>query len=162
MRLQLENGFEGEVTSVSAITAALQSLDTHSNTFAVLSNGDERFIQTARENDGFIVERRDGNFRAHFCAARPGGVGKLKKQSFLMPRADLGQDRFSLEEVTDLFAGYWSGTSPATMVDWRKMEMADPGSTRTMAAAMARVVIWTIAILAFLGLLARLIWRLFS
>lgn len=162
MRLQLENGFEGEVASVAALKSALQSLDTSSNTFAILSDGDDRFIQTAREKDGFIVERRDGSFRAHFCAARPGSGRRLEKQSFLMPRADLGQDRFTLEEVSDLFGSYWRGKSSRVEVDWTPMEMPDPAATSTKLASWMRMTLWAAAIVLFLGLLARTIWGQFA
>ena len=162
MRLQLENGFEGEVTGAAALEAALRSLNTSSNTFAILSNGDERFLQTAREEDGFIVEKRDGSFRTHFCAARPGSVRKLEKQSFLLPRADLGQDRFTLDEVTDLFVSYWRGTPAKVEVDWSPMEMPDPAATSTRLASWTRMALWAGAIVLFLGLLARTIWGQFA
>lgn len=162
MRLQLENGFEGEVTGIAALTSALRSLDTNSNTFAILSDGTDRFIQTAREGNGFIVERRDGDYLAHFCAARPGSPPRLEKQSFLMPRADLGQDRFTLDEVTDLFVSYWKATQPVTAVDWTPMEMPNPAATSTKLAGLTRVVVWTVAILIFLGLMSRMIWSQFA
>lgn len=162
MRLQLENGFEGEVTSAAALAAALSSLDTSSNTFAILSDGDDRFIQTARQDDGFIVEKRDGNFRAHFCASRPGTYRPLEKQSFFLPRADLGQDRFALDEVSDLFVSYWQGTSSKAEVDWTPMDMPDPAATSTKLASWMRMALWAVAIVLFLALLGRMIWSQFA
>ena len=162
MRQRLENGFEGEVTSLSALKSALQSLDTSSNTYAILLNGDERFIQTAAQEDGFIVERRDGNYRAHFYAARPGSRRAIERQSFLIPRADLGQDRFTRSEVVDMFSAYLKGAEPSRAIEWVPMAMPDPNATSTKIASRARAAAWILMVAIFVGLLIWSNWSRFE
>ena len=159
MRLTLENGSEKEINDPAPLRNELQSLNNTDNTFAILASGDQNYIQAAAQEDGFIVERQDGNYAAHFYAARPGLHQPLQDQSWLIPRADLGQDRFSLAEVIDIFSAYLSGTAPGFAVEWVPMELSDPGSLKTKVSVWSRRLVWMTAFVVFAGALIWLKWK---
>jgi hypothetical protein len=159
MKLKLERGFEGETRDPAAVRTALQTLNSNDNTFAILSSDDETYIQTGAQEDGFIIERRDGSYNSHFYAARPGLHQPLKDRSWLLAAADVGQDRFTLDEVIDIFSAYLSGVAPHTSVQWVRMNMPDPQAFKTKVSSWARVAVWAILFAAFAGVVLWLSWK---
>ena len=155
MKLELERGFTGETNDPDAVRTALQTLSATDNTFAILSSGDETYIQTGVQDDGFIVEKRDGSSTDHFYAARPGLHQPLKDESLLLPTADRGQDRFTLAEVQDIFVAYMSGNAPSTSVQWVRMKMYDADPVRTKV----RWAFWIIVIVGVSALSFWLKWK---
>jgi hypothetical protein len=149
MQLETEADGRAPISGLSELRDRLARLDPGMNSFAILSRAEEAYLQTSAENDGFIIERRDGDFTRHFYAARRGARRPLKNQSWLIPKADRGQDRFSREEMLELFSSYWGGDNLLGSVAWVGMEMADPDAMGTKVLRGLRVVFWTVVALTF-------------
>lgn len=80
--------------------------------FAVLASAPEIYLQTAWQDGGFIIEKRDGDEARHFRAARSGRPVEPKDRSRLA---------FTFEEVLAVFIAYASGTPAPPSVAWEAM-----------------------------------------
>ena len=82
--------------------------------FAVLASAPEIYLQTAWQDGGFIIERRDGGEARHFRAARSERPVEPKDRSRLT---------FTFEEVLAVFIAYASGTPMPASVAWEPMRL---------------------------------------
>lgn len=82
--------------------------------FVVLEAGPETYIQTASRDGGYIVEKRDGNSRAHFRAARPQRTPASAKHSKYI---------FDFEEVLVMFMAYASAAPMPNFVMWEPLDL---------------------------------------
>jgi hypothetical protein len=82
--------------------------------FVVLESHPETYIQTASLNGGYIVEKRDGDSRAHFRAARRNGIPAA---------AEGGKYIFEFEEVRDIFMAYATAAPMPNLVIWERLDL---------------------------------------
>jgi hypothetical protein len=82
--------------------------------FIVLEAGPEAYIQTASRDGGYIIEKRAGNRREHFRAARPQWAPTLAKQS---------KYTFDFEEVRVVFMAYASAAPMPDFVTWESLDL---------------------------------------
>lgn len=82
--------------------------------FVVLEAGLETYIQTASHDGGYIVEKRDGNGRSHFRAARRSGAS---------PSSEGSKYIFDFEEVRDIFMAYASVAPVPDRFIWERLEL---------------------------------------
>jgi hypothetical protein len=109
--MKLINDFgSGWIASPSDIKTAIDALDPDTNSFTVLEQTDQVYLQTAYEDGGLVVERRDGSADRHFRAWHMGG-----------------SDRFEKAEVLRLFDAYYRKDAPPLTVEWRPYRL--DGST---------------------------------
>jgi hypothetical protein len=76
----------------------------------VLATGPETYMQTLLQDDGFVIEKREGDHLHHFKAVRQYGHFK-------------GRDKFSFEETLAALIGYGSGSAVLDVVGWEPMEL---------------------------------------
>ena len=158
--MELETDADGRspITDVNELKSRLARLDAAENSFAILFRDEETYLQTAANADGFIVERRDGDFARHYYATRPDSHQTLRSQAWIVPKADRGQDRFSQDEMISMFCAYFSG-SMFHNVAWARMDMADPNALGTKVLQGLRVTFWVVVALMFVGLWVWLKWQ---
>lgn len=103
--MKLTNQFgSGWITSAQDVDQAIDALDQDNNPFTVLSRADEDYIQTAHDDGGWTVERRQGGANQHFSAWHVGGGSSFTK-----------------DEVRRLFEAYRTrGPDPMT-VEWKPL-----------------------------------------
>ena len=82
--------------------------------FVVLESGPETYIQTASLDGGYVIEKRDGDSRTHFRAARRNGVPAV---------AEHGRYIFDFEEVRDVFLAYASAAPVPNLVIWERLDL---------------------------------------
>lgn len=99
----------GDVTS-GVIHEALLGIDWDG--FVVLASAREVYLQTVREDGGFIIEMRDGGAARHCRATRSEQPVEIKDQ----PR-----QMFTFEEVYAVFIAYASGAPVPAWVAWEPM-----------------------------------------
>jgi hypothetical protein len=159
MDLETEADGRSKVSSLDELRSRLARLDPANNSFVILEKDKDTYIQAAAEEDGFIIERQDGSFARHFYAARPGLQQALQKGSWLIPQADRGQDRFSLEEMVDMFSAYFSGSIMPSNIAWIPMQMSDPRAFSTKLSRWSRIAIWVIGFAVIAGVTLWLKWK---
>jgi hypothetical protein len=152
MELETEADGRMQITTVEELRRRLSALDTETNTFAILSKDQQTYVQAAAAEDGFIVEKRDGDSTRHFYAARPGLHQRLRPEPWLIPKGDRGQDRFTRDEMTAVLSSYFSGDPMPVGATWVRMEMADPNALGTKVIKALRITFWAILVLLFVGL----------
>src|SRR5438874_1444025 len=131
MELETEADGRSSLTGLEDLRNRLVRLDPSENSFAILFKDEETYLQTGAEENGFIIEKQDGDFTRHFYAARLGLHQPLKSESWLIPQADRGQDRFSREEMIEMFSAYFGGNPFPAQVTWVPMELPDPQALTT-------------------------------
>jgi len=102
--LELEDGTRHRDPDAATIASALRTLDGENNSFAILSEADEVYVQTAGGRDtGFVLEYREGSADAHYRAVR---------------------NDLNVGEVVRAFIQYTAG-DPSWRVpfDWKRLEM---------------------------------------
>lgn len=99
----------GPVTS-AAIHDAL--LDVGANGFVVLEAGVEAYIQTAFQEGGYVLEKREGNNQYHFRA--------IRQHTAPVASGDLSTI-FAFEEVCTAFMAYASKTPMPPFLKWERM-----------------------------------------
>lgn len=82
--------------------------------FVVLEAGPETYIQTAYRDGGYIVEKRGGNSRSHFRAARPQRAPTVAKHSKYI---------FDFEEVRVMFMTYASAAPMPNFFVWEPLDL---------------------------------------
>ena len=105
MRLTNQLG-EGFAASEGDVAAAIDALDADSNPFTVLGIDEERYIQTAFESGGLVVEKRGGGAASHVIARRLGGDG-----------------HFSRDEVKRLFLAYFRRAPFDPIISWQPLAL---------------------------------------
>jgi hypothetical protein len=146
MRLETERPGTRDISTPAEIEAALAALDPATDSFAILSADKERYLQTAMDLEGFIVER---------CEDHAAPMKALR--TALHPT--LEQDRFNREEVAAIFTAYLAGADMPPSMHWAPMPMARPISPARAGAARI-VMLGTGALLILVALaIPLLLWR---
>jgi hypothetical protein len=159
VELETEGDGRSTLTSVEELRSRLARLSPSENSFAILFKGEETYLQTGAQDDGFIIEKRDGDFTRHFYAARPGLHQPLQNESWLIPQANRGQDRFSREEMVEIFSAYFSAGAMPAQVTWVPMDMPDPQAATTKLSSWMRIGVWFAVLAAFAALVLWLKWK---
>jgi hypothetical protein len=152
MELETEADGRKQITDPHELEELLRRLDPDGNSFAILLRDEETYLQTSAQSDGFIIEKREGDFTRHYFAARSGARRPLRTGSVILPKADQGQDRFSREEMVQMFAAYLKGYAAPQLLTWVRMEMEDPDAVGTKVMRGLRILFWTIVLVAICGL----------
>lgn len=105
MQLEMANGESIVINNEMMINAALDTLDIDQNPFAILSTSEDFYIQTAFSDNGFIIEKKEGNMDNYFRA-----VPIAEKPSSL--------ESFTLDDVKNTFSCYWSGHNNQQRLIW--------------------------------------------
>lgn len=100
-----ESGQKGSKATADAVRAAIEAIRYDPNGFLVLERDEQRFMQTAAKDGGFILERREGSETTHFIATRLGGAG----------------DRFSADEIEETLLGYLQGGIETPGILWEPL-----------------------------------------
>lgn len=79
----------------------------------IISTAAETYLQTLLQNDGFVIERRDGDRMHHFKATH-------RSES-----ANLQDLFFSFEETLPVMIAYGSGSVLPETIGWEPLEFAD-------------------------------------
>jgi len=80
--------------------------------FVIISTAAETYLQTLLQNDGFVIERRDGDRMHHFKAVRRSGDIKVR-------------DLFSFEETLAAMIAYGSGSVLPATIGWEPLELPE-------------------------------------
>lgn len=118
------------VAEPSELKAHLARLNRENNR-GILSTGDERYIQTAVYDNGFVIEKREGSEARHYHARYRGGRDRLPS---LLPRPEkpswwmrllgfshtsgLAEHAFSYHEMEQVFVAYFNGAPMPAFVEW--------------------------------------------
>ena len=143
MRLMMETGRDRNVRDSGQLAKLLDTLDSETNTFAILEKSDDTYLQVAARDEGFIIERRDGSHRAHSYACHLGFQRPVLAEHkwWKVWRSDVGQDRFSLEEVKRVFEDYLLSRSNSSNIEWVRMPMQKaPASAELVLNAITYVI----------------------
>ena len=119
MRLTNQMG-SGFAASDADVSTAIDALDPENNSFTVLGIDEDRYIQTAYEGGGLVVEKRDGGADSHLRAQRTGG-----------------QPLFSKDEVKRMFLAYYRRSSFDPIVEWRPFDLG------AAAGSLVQGISWT-------------------
>ena len=107
MRMRLAESSETVVTRPDQIDAVLANVDLDDNSYAILEADGGSFIQTLRDEQGYMVEVRDDDEGVIYQAIR----------KTAHPRQS--SDRFSKDEVASLFRAYFADQRPASDLSWK-------------------------------------------
>lgn len=107
--MMLSHGnLEGEVPATeAAVREAIEAMRYDRYARLVLAIDDQHYIQSAAQDGGFVLERRDGGEEAHFSAEHRDGTGAL----------------FSLDEIAAAVLGYLAGRADSPGVRWVAMRL---------------------------------------
>jgi hypothetical protein len=81
--------------------------DIEGDGFIILSSGEETYLQTAWQDGGYVVEKREGDNQHHFRAARRGAAGDAN---------------FTFEETLAVFLAYGSSAPIPSFVEWKVLD----------------------------------------
>ena len=125
MEFETESGGRAKLLDLTTLRAALTTLDPERNTFAILLRSEDSYLQTSARDDGFIVEKRDGSHLSHFCAAHMDfhAPPSSEHKWWQVWRSDTGQDRFSRDEMMEIFTAYLRREATPSSVRWVRMPM---------------------------------------
>ncbi|WP_067734302.1 hypothetical protein [Novosphingobium naphthalenivorans] len=128
MKLETDRVTIDEVT-IAQLREELGSLDGVDNTRAILSRGDEFYLQTACFDNGFVIEKREGSEADHFHAVprhaplpatrTPPKRGWLRR---LFASSDFltSECAFSKADMIRAFAAYYEGTEAQLPLEWKE------------------------------------------
>ena len=129
MQLETDEGIFNIMT-VAELRDQLTRLD-KGNSRAILSTGDQQYIQTGVYDNGFVIEKREGNEESHFHARYRGGREMLSPSSAPAEKPRwwerlLGLSRqplvahhaFTRAEMTDVLEAYLVGASDPEFLEW--------------------------------------------
>ncbi|MEE4317090.1 MAG: hypothetical protein V2I74_08935 [Erythrobacter sp.] len=132
MRWSGEEG-EEDIRSLRELERRIARLDPDTDPFGVLSRGGSDFIQTAAQDTGFIIEKRERGGSANLVARRAG----RRRPSTVAPPQKSGlfarlfaarpapaplHDIFTRDEVEAAFAAWYEGAPDPAFLEWH----ADP------------------------------------
>lgn len=100
---------QGPLTSEVVHDALLRS---GPKDFVILAEGEERYIQTASCDGGFVLEKRDGDGQRHFQAVR-NALGPTPQQG--------SNSVFSFEEAREVLLAHTFGATTPLFVVWERM-----------------------------------------
>lgn len=109
MTLTVDGEEQSGFASWEEIEAALHGLE--SDSFLILDEGPETYVQLLRTNDEFVIEKRDGGRHSHFQAART--AGHAGRSSAMGPT-------FSTAEALEVLATHVSDAPMPTFIAWEK------------------------------------------
>ena len=126
MRLETDLEVIDDVDHAS-LSRALSALDVDTNTRAILSSGDEIYIQAAYFSNGFVIEKREGNEESHFHAIPshpplPNLRQRTKlswwKRIFYPTHFLTSEYAFKKDEMIHIFATYLDGRESELNLKW--------------------------------------------
>lgn len=127
MRLETDRCTIDNVTA-EQLRQELEQLDGTGNTRAILSKGDEIYMQTAWFDNGFVVEKREGSEARHFHAVPqraplPSNVTPPKRNWFqrlsLPSNFQTSECAFSKEDMIAFFLAYREGNEAKLSFEWK-------------------------------------------
>lgn len=112
--LSIDGRDEPKPPTPRELEAALEDMQTGG--FLIASAADEIYMQIARLDDGFLIERREGDGRSHFRASQSEDRQVLKEEAVTT---------FSLDVTRRTLLAYVEGRElPATLA-WRRVEFPE-------------------------------------
>jgi hypothetical protein len=136
MNFKVADTFRGDVTRPEQLDPMLARIDLEDNAFAVMEADEDNFIQTFRHDDGYVVEVRDGEQKVLYQAVRKRAHGSQSPE------------RFSRDEVSELFKAYLANQRPSSSLTWKPIMTAGGALTTRIvtAACLALMVVILVAI----------------
>ncbi len=110
--LTLSIGGEPLFGEVKAATIHDALVGVGEGNFAILSFGPETYLQTADDDGGYVIEKREGSSRQHFRAAR---------RTSNSDGSESERRNFAFEEVHAIFMAYASAAPEPHFVRWERI-----------------------------------------
>lgn len=107
MQLKMGDDTEITITSEAMIISALNRLDEHQNSFAILFKSDDYFIQTAFAKNGSVIEKQEGGIDNHYQAINAHHFSDAL-------------EFFTPDQVHQAFISYWNGNSNPEYLKWKQ------------------------------------------
>jgi hypothetical protein len=111
MNLSINGAHASVISAPDELADALSKAGTNDGDFVILEDGDDDYIQSAIDPDGYIAEVRDGAAATMFRAVRN------------MPQPDELRDGWSGEDALGLIHAYFPLRSRAPQPLWEDMHM---------------------------------------
>jgi len=112
MTLTVDGEEQSGLASWEEIEAALNGLE--SDSFLILSESPETYVQLLRTYDEFVIEKRDGDRHNHFQATRRNAHGG---------RSSATGPAFSASEALAVLAAHASDAPTPNFITWERMRM---------------------------------------
>lgn len=112
LTLTVDGEEQSEFVSHREIEAALNGL--RSDSFLILAEGPETYVQLLRVSDEFVIEKRDGDRDNHFQATHR--EAQARRSSTMGPT-------FSTAEARTVLAAYASDTPMPSFLTWAKIRV---------------------------------------
>ena len=129
MRLETDEGII-EISALHQLRDQLVRLDVLNNR-AILSTADEQYIQTGKNDNGFVIEKRVGSEDQHFFAKFRGGRQALGPSTSLTKKPKWWEKLFGLSrqpliathaftraEMMDIFEAFFTDAPDPDFIKW--------------------------------------------